>query len=42
MPEIVELNIGHFLVGQAMFAGLAGAVARMGAMMQAARAEERT
>ena len=42
MPEIVELNIGHFLVGQAMFAGLAGAVARMRAMMQAAHAKERT
>jgi pyridoxine 5-phosphate synthase len=38
MPEVAELNIGHFLVGQAMFAGLAGAVARMRAIMQAARA----
>ncbi len=37
MPEVAELNIGHFLVGQAMFAGLAGAVARMKAIMEAAR-----
>ncbi len=37
MPEVAELNIGHFLVGEAMFAGLAGAVARMKAIMEAAR-----
>ena len=24
LPEIVELNIGHFLIGEAIFAGLAG------------------
>jgi pyridoxine 5-phosphate synthase len=28
-PEIVELNIGHFLVGEAVFAGLETAVRRM-------------
>ncbi len=37
MAEVAELNIGHFLVGQAVFAGLAAAVARMKAIMEAAR-----
>ena len=37
MPEIVELNIGHFLVGEAIFGGLAGAVRRMRALMDEAR-----
>jgi pyridoxine 5-phosphate synthase len=35
--EIVELNIGHAVVAQAVFDGFAGAVARMKAMMVAAR-----
>jgi pyridoxine 5-phosphate synthase len=39
MPEIVELNIGHFLVGEAIFGGLHSAVRRMRAMMDEARAE---
>jgi pyridoxine 5-phosphate synthase len=38
LPEIVELNIGHFLVGEAIFDGLAGAVKRMRALMDKARA----
>ena len=29
LPEIVELNIGHFLIGEAVFDGLANAVTRM-------------
>ena len=37
IPEIVELNIGHALIAQALFEGLAQAVARMRALMQAAR-----
>jgi pyridoxine 5-phosphate synthase len=37
MPEIVELNIGHFLVGEAIFGGLPGAVRRMRALMDEAR-----
>jgi pyridoxine 5-phosphate synthase len=37
IPEIVELNIGHFLVGEAIFAGLAPAIARMRAVMDEAR-----
>jgi pyridoxine 5-phosphate synthase len=35
---IVELNIGHFLVGEAIFAGLADAIRRMRALMDEARA----
>jgi pyridoxine 5-phosphate synthase len=33
LPEIVELNIGHFLVGEAIFNGLAGTVKAMRAAM---------
>ena len=29
LPEIVELNIGHFLMGEAIFDGLAGVIAHM-------------
>ena len=39
LPEIVELNIGHFLVGEAIFGGLGRAVERMRALMDAARRE---
>ncbi len=42
IPQIVELNIGHFLVGEAIFCGLAEAVRRMRALMEEARAEEAT
>lgn len=37
IPEVVELNIGHFLIGQAVFDGLPAVVARMKALMAAAR-----
>jgi len=37
-PEIVELNIGHAIVAQALFDGFAGAVTKMKALMVAARA----
>jgi pyridoxine 5-phosphate synthase len=37
IPEVVELNIGHFLMGQALFDGLPAAVARMRRVMEAAR-----
>jgi pyridoxine 5-phosphate synthase len=33
LPEIVELNIGHFLVGEAIFGGLAGTIKAMRAAM---------
>lgn len=36
--EIAELNIGHFLIGEAMFTGLEAAVTRMRALMDEARA----
>ncbi len=39
IPEIVELNIGHFLVGEAIFSGLAPAIERMRALMDEARAD---
>ena len=39
MPEIVELNIGHFLIGEAIFSGLHSSVRRMRALMDTARAE---
>jgi len=37
IPEIVELNIGHFLVGEAIFSGLGPAIGRMRALMDEAR-----
>lgn len=39
IPELVELNIGHFLVGEAIFSGLDSAIKRMRALMDKARAE---
>jgi pyridoxine 5-phosphate synthase len=39
IQTIVELNIGHFLVGEAIFGGLASAIKRMRAAMDQARAE---
>jgi pyridoxine 5-phosphate synthase len=39
IPELAELNIGHFLIGEAIFTGLAPAIQRMRALMDAARAE---
>jgi len=38
LPEIVELNIGHFLIGEAIFVGLAQSVRAMRAAMDAGRA----
>lgn len=37
IPSIVELNIGHFLMGEAMFVGLPKAIATMRERMDAAR-----
>lgn len=39
IPQIRELNIGHFLVGEAIFSGLDSAIKRMRALMDKARAE---
>ncbi|MFO6465506.1 pyridoxine 5'-phosphate synthase [Jannaschia sp. KMU-145] len=37
IPEVVELNIGHFLMGEAMFVGLPAAIAEMRRLMDLAR-----
>ncbi len=37
IPTIAELNIGHFLVGEAIFSGLDSAIRRMRALMDNAR-----
>lgn len=41
IPQVVELNIGHFLIGEAIFGGLASSIKRMRALMDKARAEVR-
>lgn len=38
MPEVVEVNIGHFLVGEAIFLGLHPAISQMRRLMDEARA----
>ncbi|NDF12204.1 MAG: pyridoxine 5'-phosphate synthase [Proteobacteria bacterium] len=38
IPEIVELNIGHFLMGEAMFVGMKKSIKRMRKLMDKARA----
>jgi pyridoxine 5-phosphate synthase len=38
MPEVRELNIGHFLIGEAVFRGLGPAIAEMRRRMDEARA----
>ena len=38
LPEVVELNIGHFLIGEAIFGGLDSTIKRMRAAMDQARA----
>jgi len=38
-PEVMELNIGHFLIGEAIFRGLTPAVLEMRRLMDEARAE---
>ncbi|MDQ8756892.1 pyridoxine 5'-phosphate synthase [Sphingosinicella sp. LHD-64] len=37
IPQIAELNIGHFLIGEAIFIGLDASVRRMRALMDEAR-----
>jgi pyridoxine 5-phosphate synthase len=37
LPEVVELNIGHFLVGEAIFTGLGPAISHMRTVMDQAR-----
>jgi pyridoxine 5-phosphate synthase len=37
IPQLAELNIGHFLIGEAIFTGLGGSVRRMRSLMDEAR-----
>ena len=37
IPQLAELNIGHYLIGEAIFTGLEDAVRRMRELMDAAR-----
>ena len=39
IPEIVELNIGHFIIGEAIFSGLDSSIRRMRSLMNAARSD---
>ncbi len=39
LPEVMELNIGHFLIGEAIFMGLDPAIRRMQEVMNEARRE---
>lgn len=42
IPEVVELNIGHFLMGEALFTGLQESIREMRALMNKGRAEKIT
>lgn len=42
IPEVVELNIGHFLIGEAIFSGLDPAIRRMRILMDEARRQGRS
>lgn len=37
IPQLAELNIGHFLIGEAIFSGLEASIRRMRELMDAAR-----
>lgn len=37
LPQVVELNIGHFLIGEAIFSGLGPAITQMRRIMDTAR-----
>lgn len=39
IPQMCELNIGHFLMGEAMFGGMEAAIGEMRRLMQAARSQ---
>jgi pyridoxine 5-phosphate synthase len=42
LPQVVELNIGHFLIGEAIFVGLEAAIRKMRAAMDVGRAAARS
>jgi pyridoxine 5-phosphate synthase len=37
IPQLAELNIGHFLIGESIFTGLDASVRRMRALLDEAR-----
>jgi len=37
IPEVKELNIGHFIIGEAVFMGLESTIKEMRRLMDAAR-----
>jgi pyridoxine 5-phosphate synthase len=37
LPQVVELNIGHYLIGEALLVGLPAAILEMKRLMDAAR-----
>ena len=37
IPQVAELNIGHFLIGEAIFVGLEASIRRMRDLMDSAR-----
>jgi pyridoxine 5-phosphate synthase len=39
IPEVIELNIGHFLIGEAVFIGLEEAIRAMRGAMDQSRAQ---
>ena len=39
IPNVIELNIGHFLIGEAIFGGLEGTITRMRVLMDRATAK---
>lgn len=39
LPQVVELNIGHFLIGEAVFIGLEASIRKMRTAMDAGRSE---
>lgn len=39
IPTLVELNIGHFLIGEAIFGGLESSITRMRSLMDKARSD---
>ena len=40
LPEVQELNIGHFLIGEAIFTGMENAILRMRVLMDVARSAQ--
>ncbi len=38
LPQVMELNIGHFLIGESIFRGLDPAIREMRRLMDEARA----